>query len=380
MICATDASLIKHFGSMVDPRIDRRKQHLLVHIIVIAILAVLCGADNWVDVELFGRAKQKWLDELLSLPNGIPSHDTFGRVFARLDATQFEACFRAWVQAATVALPAQVIAIDGKTLRGSFDAFLGKTAIQVVSAWATASHLVLGQVKVDDKSNEITAIPELLQLLETKGCIVTIDAMGCQKAIAQAIVDKDCDYVLAVKGNQEHLHQEVIELFACAAEDDFRDVQHDYCKVTSKGHGRLEIRRCWTIFDPDFLRYIRDRDRWPNLSSLALVEYERRQGERVTIERRYYISSLPGVAGQILTVVRSHWGVENSLHWVLDVAFAEDHSRIRKDNGPENFSLLRRIAVNLVQQDKTTKAGVKGKRLKAALDEQYLLKLLLGLN
>jgi predicted transposase YbfD/YdcC len=378
--CVTDASLIKHFASMVDPRIDRRKRHLLVHIIVIAVLAVLCGADNWVDVELFGRAKQKWLDELLSLSNGIPSHDTFGRVFARLDATQFEACFRAWMQATTVALPAQVIAIDGKTLRGSFDTFLGKTAIQMVSAWATASHLVLGQVKVDDKSNEITAIPELLQLLETKGCIVTIDAMGCQKAIAKTIVQKDCDYVLAVKGNQEHLHQEVIELFACAAEDDFRDVQHDYCQVTSKGHGRLDIRRCWTIFDPDFLRYIRDRDRWSKLSSLALVEYERRRGERVTIERRYYIASLPGVARQILTVVRSHWGVENNLHWVLDVSFDEDHSRIRKDNGPENFSLLRRIAVNLVQQDKTTKAGVKGKRLKAALDEQYLVKLLLGLN
>lgn len=380
MTCVTDASLIKHFSSLVDPRIDRRKQHLLVHIVVIAILAVICGADNWTAVELFGRAKQKWLDELLSLPNGIPSHDTFGRVFARLDATRFEACFRAWVQAATVTLPAQVIAIDGKTLRGSFDTFLGKTAIQMVSAWATASHLVLGQVKVDDKSNEIPAIPELLRLLEIKGCIVTIDAMGCQKAIAQAIVQKEGDYVLAVKDNQEHLHQELIELFACAAEDDFRDVQHDYCKVTSKGHGRLEIRRCWTIFDPDYLRYIRDRDRWPQLSSLVLIEYERRQGKRVTIERRYYISSLPGEARQILTVVRSHWGIENSLHWVLDIAFDEDRSRIRKDNGPENFSLLRRIAVNLAQQDQTTKAGVRSKRLKAAWDEQYLLKLLLGLN
>jgi predicted transposase YbfD/YdcC len=380
MTCATDASLMKHFGSMVDPRVERRKQHQLLHIIVIAILAVICGADSWVDVELFGRTKQKWLDELLSLPNGIPSHDTFGRVFARLDATQLEACFRAWVQAASGALPAQVIAIDGKTLRGSFDAFLGKTAIQLVSAWATASRLVLGQVKVDEKSNEITAIPELLRLLETKGCIVTLDAMGCQKAIAQAIVRKECDYVLAVKDNQAHLHEELSELFACAAEDDFREVQHDHCTVTTKGHGRLEIRRCWTISDPDFLRYIRDRDRWPKLASLALVEYERRQGDRVTTERRYYISSLPGKARQILTAVRSHWGVENGLHWMLDVVFHEDHSRIRKDNGPENFSLLRRIAVNLARQDKTTKAGVKGKRFKAALDDQYLLKLLFGLN
>ena len=241
------ASISEHFASLEDPRIDRTKLHQLLDILVIAICAIICGADDWVEVELFGNAKLAWLRTFLELPNGIPSHDTFGRVFARLNAEQFQACFLAWIQAVSEVTRGQVIAIDGKVLRGSCNRLLGKAGIDMVSAWATANHLVLGQVKVDDKSNEITAIPKLLQVLEIAGCIVTIDAIGCQTEIAQAIVELDADYVLAVKENQGHLYEDITGLFAAAQEVNFKDVPHDYCKTTDKGHGRLEIRQCWTI-------------------------------------------------------------------------------------------------------------------------------------
>ena len=375
-----EASVLHHFAGITDPRINRRRRHELLDIIVIALLGVMCGADSWAEIEEFGKAKHDWLQTFLALPNGIPSHDTFGRVFGRINPVEFRQCFQSWIQAVATVTEGQVIAIDGKTLRGSIDKFLGKTAIQMVSAWASGNHMVLGQVKVNDKSNEITAIPQVLRLLAVKGCIVTIDAIGCQKDIAQAIVEAGGDYVLAVKGNQEHLYDELTELFTCAEEDHYVEVEHDECRVVSKGHGRLEVRRGWTITDPDYLRYIRERAAWPKLSTLAFIEYERHEGEKVTTIRRFYISSLTGSARQIVDAVRYHWSIENNLHWVLDVAFGEDRSRVRKDYGPENLAVLRHIALNLAKQDKTTKIGIKGKRLKAGWDNDYLLHLLLGGN
>jgi predicted transposase YbfD/YdcC len=371
-------SITDHFVHLEDPRIDRTKLHELLDIIVIAICAIICGADDWTEVELFGNAKLNWLSTFLELPNGIPSHDTFGRVFARLNPEQFQQCFLEWVQAVSEVTHGQVVAIDGKVLRGSCDRVLGKAGIAMVSAWATANHLVLGQVKVDDKSNEITAIPKLLQVLEIAGCIVTIDAMGCQTEIAQAIVALDADYVLAVKENQGNLYEDIKELFDAAQEANFKDVPHDYCKTTDKGHGRLEVRQCWTISDPALIDYLRNRDGWPNLRTIGKVSSERRLNGQTSREDRYFIASLDGNARRLLKAVRSHWGIENSLHWVLDIAFDEDHQRVRKDNGPANFAVLRHIALNLLKQDKTVKAGIKAKRLKAGWDEPYLLKVLFG--
>jgi len=372
------SSITDHFGRLEDPRIERTKLHELLDIIVIAICAIICGADDWTEVELFGNAKLSWLRTFLELSNGIPSHDTFGRVFARLNPEQFQQCFLEWVQAVSAVTGGQVIAIDGKVLRGSCDRVLGKAGIAMVSAWATANHLVLGQVKVDDKSNEITAIPKLLQVLEIAGCIVTIDAIGCQTEIAQAIVDLDADYVLAVKENQGHLYEDVKGLFDAAQELNFKDVPHDYCKTTDKGHGRLEIRQCWTICDAGLVNYLRNRAGWRNLRTIVKVVAERRVNGETSRQDRYFISSLDGDARRLLRAVRSHWGIENSLHWVLDIAFDEDHQRVRKDNGPANFAVLRHIALNLLKQDKTVKAGIKAKRLKAGWDEPYLLKVLFG--
>lgn len=370
------ASLTEHFGSLVDPRIDRTKRHNLMDIVTIALCGVIAGADSWVDVEAFGRRKAEWLRKMLNLPNGIPSHDTFGRVFAKLDAQQFERCFTEWVLAVREVLQGDVVAIDGKRVRRSHDRYIGKDAIHMVSAWASASGVALGQTKVDGRSNEITAIPRLLEMLQVEGCIVTIDAMGCQKEVASKILEERADYVLAVKKNQGRLHEDVHDTFDLARKSGFDSLDHDYHETINAGHGRVETRRCWAVSDLDHIRYVDDDGQWPGLNTLVMVEGERLVGGKTTVESRYYISSLPNDASVLLNAVRSHWSIENQLHWSLDVTFNEDGSRVRSGNGAENFSVLRRMALNLLKAEKSTKRSLAGKRKDAAWDNDYLLKVL----
>jgi predicted transposase YbfD/YdcC len=372
-------AIAEHFSDIEDPRIDRTKLHKLIDILVIAICAVIVGADNWEDVEEFGEARLEWFQTFLELPNGIPSHDTFNRVFARLDPQQFQSCFLRWMMAVSEILGGQVIALDGKVVRRSQDKGIGKAAIDMVSAWATANHLVLGQVKVDEKSNEITAIPQLLEALEVAGCIVTIDAMGCQTEIAEKIIDRDAPYVLALKENQGNLYEDVLRLFEDLEGSQYTAYDFDYDKTVDKNHGRMEIRECWTISDPEVLRHLRGYANWKNLATVSRIRSERRVGEEHSCEDRYHIASLTG-AKRVLNIVRSHWGIENELHWTLDLAFDEDRCRVRKEHGPENFALLRHIALNLLKQEKTCKRGIKGKRLLAGWNQDYLLKVLTGLT
>lgn len=367
-------TIADHFAVIQDPRIDRTLRHKLIDIMTIAICAVICGADGWVGIETYGCAKYEWLKTFLELPNGIPSHDTFARVFAQINPQQFQECFLCWMKSIQKITEGEVVAIDGKTLRGSYDNNSDQSAIVMVSAWATTNKLVLGQVKVDEKSNEITAIPELLKVLELSGCIVTIDAIGCQKEIVRLITQENADYVITLKKNQGNLYDEVEKLFKSGISTGFEGLKHSTYKTEETGHGRHEIRHYVMLsgigsrLDPDLV--------WSNFKSVGMVESVRSLDGKTTVETRYFISSLEENAKKIANCVRSHWGIENSLHWVLDVALKEDDCRIRKDNAPQNFAVLRQIAVNLLGKEKRIKRGIKNKQFLAAMDNNYLTQIL----
>jgi predicted transposase YbfD/YdcC len=361
-----------HFSNITDPR-DLNKRHKFIDIITIAICAVVCGANSWEHIQVFGQSKLNWFKDFLELPHGIPSHDTFGRVFAQIDPDQFQQSFMSWVQALCQLSHGQVIAVDGKTLRRSHDKSNGKSAIHMVSAWASANGIVLGQVKTDEKSNEITAIPELIKTLEVEGCIVTIDAMGCQKNIAKTIIDKGADYVLALKDNQGTLHDNVELFFQDYLKNNTNHSAIDSYQSTDGDHGRIEIRKYWTTSD---INWLQGKESWKNLNTIGMVQRQRHVGDDSSIETSYYISSIENDAKRFGHAVRSHWGIENSLHWVLDVSFREDESRIRKDNAPQNFAVLRHMALNLLKTETSLKKSVKSKQLRAGWDNNYLTKVL----
>ena len=367
-------SIKTHFSNIADPR-DLNKRHKLIDIITIAICAVVCGANSWEHIEVFGHSKLDWFNEFLQLPHGIPSHDTFGRVFERIDPVEFQQSFISWVQTICQLSRGQIIAVDGKTLRRSHDKSNGKRAIHMVSAWASANGIVLGQIKTDEKSNEITAIPELIKTLEIEGCIVTIDAMGCQKNIAKTIIDKGADYVLALKDNQSILHDNVELFFKQYLQTDTNQTAFDFHQSTDGDHGRVEIRRYWTTSD---INWLQGKESWKNINTIGMVQRERHVGDDISIETSYYISSIENDAKRFSHAVRCHWGIENSLHWVLDVSFREDESRIRKNNAPENFAVLRHMALNLLKKETSLKKSVKSKQLKAGWDNDYLNKVLFG--
>jgi predicted transposase YbfD/YdcC len=375
-------SLVEQFKDIADPRVDRTKDHSLVDILVIAVCTLLCAGETFNDMEDFGKAKEEWFRTFLTLANGIPSHDTFNRVFAALDPKEFLDCFLRWTQSLRQAVHQEIVALDGKALRRAMNK--QENLKYVVSAWAESNNLVLGQLKVVDKSNEITALPELLRVLELSGCIVTLDAMGCQKKIAKEIIEADADYVLALKGNQETVHEEVKSFLdativeAQAPRPPGAPVPKAaatlaHVQTVEKDHGRIEIR---DYYQSDQLSWFADLDKWEGLKSVGVVQSTREVDGVKTTERRYYLASLALNAEVFARAVRSHWGVENKLHWVMDVCFHEDQSRARTGHAAENLATLRRLALNMLKKETTKKRGIKGKQLNASWDHSYLLRLL----
>lgn len=362
-------SLIEHFKQLPDPRVNRTKDHDLIDVLVIAICCLLCAGESFNDMEDFGKAKEEWFKTFLELRNGIPSHDTFNRVFAALDPEKFLECFLAWTQSVRQAVEQEIVVLDGKALRRAMS---GPGAIKhIVSAWAEGNGLVLGQRKVEDKSNEITAVPQLLRALELSGCIVTLDAMGCQKNIAREIIEADADYVLALKGNQETVHEEVKAFLDAAVVG--KETHVASFETVEKDHGRIETRH---YHQSAALDWFADRGKWEGLKSVGMVEAIREVGGKKTVERRYYLSSLTLGVETFARAVRSHWGIENKLHWSMDVSFREDQSRARTGYAAENLATLRRLALNLLKLEKTKKRGIRGKMLNASWDHPYLLRLL----
>lgn len=369
------SSLHAHFGDLDDPRVQGRCAHQLFDIVVIALLAVLAGAEGWDAMETYGKAKEAWLATFLSLPHGIPSHDTFRRVWSRLDPTQLEARFQHWIASLLETLDATVVAIDGKTLRGSYDREHDLKALQLVSAWCTEHRLVLGQIPVDSKSNEITAIPLLLKQLDLAGTIITIDAMGTQTAIATQIQDADADYILALKGNQGNLHTLAAAWFEDFEQQDCpQERMVDHCHLLESGHQRIERRSCW-VFRASEVFEASVGQRWSGLQSVVVIRSQRQLWNKTTCETRFFLSSLAVDAAHFTRSVRSHWEIENSLHWSLDVVFAEDSSRIRSEHGAHNLRILRRLALNLLRRH-PGKGSLKIKRYRAGLDNHFLLEIL----
>ena len=369
-------SIHQHFEALPDPRAGNALLHPLIDVVTIALCAVIGGANEWTDVEEFGHTHEEWLRQYLELPHGIPSHDTFGRVFARLDPLAFEQCLESWVQAVVHSLQGKHAALDGKTLRGSHDHYRGQAAIQTVSAWLVGADLVLGHLKVADGTNEITTVRELLTWLDLKGCVVTADALHCQTETARLIVERGGDYVLPVKENQPTLRQRIEETFAYETPRDFKGVPHSTYRHQEKGHGRVETRTYTVIHDPSYLQEINADGRWWQLGSIIRVERRREVNGMATQEVDYYIASRAEPARAMALVIRGHWGIENGLHWRLDVVLREDLSRVRTDHGPENVAVLRRFALNLLKRERTHPHGMQAKRLKAAWDSNYLLKVL----
>jgi predicted transposase YbfD/YdcC len=361
------ATFIEHFSDLKDPRDDKNKKHQLMDIVFLVIAGVISGAEGWEAIETFGEEKLEWLRKYFPFANGVPSHDCIRMVMISLSPKALQGCFARWMQAMVEVANGEVVAIDGKTLRRSFDRAEGLGAIQMVSAWAKRNGVSLGQVKTDEKSNEITAIPALLALLELRGCIVTLDAMGCQREIAEKIREQGADYVLAVKKNQKELHQALEDYFETAEGAGYRAVPLERLEEVDSGHGRVEVRRYQLV--PD-LRTLPKPEQWKDLQGIARVEGERHLGDRVSTEVRYYITSFGQDVGRLAEAVRGHWGIENSLHWVLDVTFQEDDSRLRSGYGAENFAVIRHIALNLLKRE-PSKGSLKRKRYKAALSNEF---------